>query len=268
MQVLLAAVLVDALHAALEHGEVALNRVRVDDAANVLLGAVSGHLMVGKGSADFRVDAGLVRVEARFLDDVGLDNGSDRLGLDVIHHDVTDLTSVAVKKGQHLHVVVIGALFRGAGLAADEGLVSFDGARGAGHAVDPAHRSKRAVAHGLADTVREEPRALIGDAKRPVDLVAADALLRGTQEVDGLEHLVERDMGALKYGADLDGELLAALLLGALPQTPAGLGQVVVLRVERTTMRTDRAIRPELRLEVGEGRVFAVQVGVGQGKHW
>jgi hypothetical protein len=40
--------------------------------------------------------------------------------------------------------------------------------------------------------------------------MGADALLRGAQKEPGQKPLVEGNMGTLEYGADLDGELLAA----------------------------------------------------------
>ena len=54
VQVLLAAVLVGALHAALEDGEVALDGVGVDDAAHVLALAVGRELVLDEGGGAMR----------------------------------------------------------------------------------------------------------------------------------------------------------------------------------------------------------------------
>jgi hypothetical protein len=47
MKVLLAAMLVDALHAALEDREVAFNRVGVHSTDNVLLASMANHAVIG-----------------------------------------------------------------------------------------------------------------------------------------------------------------------------------------------------------------------------
>lgn len=51
MKMLLSAVLVDALHAAFEHGAEAFHCVRVDKAAHVLAAAVAGEIVLGEASA-------------------------------------------------------------------------------------------------------------------------------------------------------------------------------------------------------------------------
>lgn len=51
VQVPLGAVLIDAFHAALEHAEIAFDRVRVDVAAAVFAGVVIDHAMLGELAA-------------------------------------------------------------------------------------------------------------------------------------------------------------------------------------------------------------------------
>src|SRR5579871_3505066 len=62
----LAAMLVDARHAALEHREHVLDGVGVDLAANVLLGCVIDGAVLGELAACGDVELGLVSVELRF----------------------------------------------------------------------------------------------------------------------------------------------------------------------------------------------------------
>lgn len=81
VEVVLCAVLIDALHAALEDGEVALNSVGVDDAADVLALPVGGGLMVNEGWRGLEVHAGLIGVQRRFLGDVLLKDRDDVMGL-------------------------------------------------------------------------------------------------------------------------------------------------------------------------------------------
>lgn len=180
MKVVFAAVLVHALHAALENREVALDRVCVDLADNVLFLAVAHDAVVGELFADVEVMAGLVRREASFLAQVlAKDRGNGRR-LEVVDDHRTRLTSLTIDKAKDLHLVVIGALLRLARFAADEGLVRLHDATAA------THRSEIAGAHGLTDTMCKEPRALVRDAQHAMKLVRADALLRRAHEVHGL----------------------------------------------------------------------------------
>jgi hypothetical protein len=61
VQVLLGAMLIDALHASLEDRIVAFNRVGGDIAANVLIGAVGDGLVAFELAADFLIDVGFRR---------------------------------------------------------------------------------------------------------------------------------------------------------------------------------------------------------------
>src|SRR4051794_18466926 len=89
--------------------------------------------------------------------------------------------------------------------AADERFVNFHKFARAAHWI------KRARAHGLAQTVRDEPRRLVGHLERAVQLVRADTLLAGRKQVRGLKPLVDRNVAALKNRAYLAGELLLAV---------------------------------------------------------
>lgn len=269
MKVLLAAVLVDALHAALEDGERALNRVGVDGAVHevdVLALAVPGEAVAaGEGRRELSVLARLVGHHTGFLGDVLLEDREQGLGAEIIDDHGALLARVPVDEAQHLVLVSVAtALLLALGLlgavVADEGLVDLDNATAA------AHGGQGAVAHGLTDAVGQEPRALVGDAEEAVDLVAAHALLGRAHEVGGLEHLRERDMGALEDGADLHRELLAARLLSALAEAKAGFAEIVVL-THGAAVRAHRTLRPESRFKMGEGCFFAVKVGLGQDGH-
>src|SRR5579859_1287496 len=77
----LAAVLIDALHAAFEHGEEAFDRVRVNVAADVFILAVADGAMRGEVVADEGVDLRLVRHQVRFASDMHPHDRADRVGL-------------------------------------------------------------------------------------------------------------------------------------------------------------------------------------------
>src|SRR5450755_972752 len=76
----------------------------------------------------------------------------------------------------------------------------------------PPHRSQSTRPHSLTDAMAEEPRTFVCDLQDAVHLMRAAALLRARQQIDGLQHLMQRDMGALENGANLDRELFTALV--------------------------------------------------------
>jgi hypothetical protein len=103
----LGTVLIDALHAPLEHREVALNRVRVDDAAHVFLLAVVHGLMLNERFAELAILTGFVGHDTRFPGDVLLlrwsaslscigKDGDQRFGFQVVHDDGAGLARLAI----------------------------------------------------------------------------------------------------------------------------------------------------------------------------
>jgi hypothetical protein len=72
--------------------------------------------------------------------------------------------------------------------------------------------------------VEHEPGGLLGDVKRPAQLVARDTVLAIGDQPDSGKPLVEADRRILKDGPDLDRELLLAAL--ALPN-PSGANERV-----------------------------------------
>ena len=97
-------------------------------------------------------------------------------------------------------------------------------------------------------------------------LVRTDAFLAGTHQVDGLQPMVHFHMAGLKDGADFDGEGLAALvtLLGA---DAGGFAAHLADALVAATVRADRTIRPDPRLDKRISGFFIVKVGRGQVRH-
>src|SRR3546814_472104 len=148
-------------------------------------------------------------------------------------------------------------------LAADEGFIGFN---------DLAGTAQRAGvgafrAHGLTDTMGHEPSRLVGDAEHTMDLVRAHALLGRREHMDGQQPLVQRHLGALKDGADGDGELLAAGT--AEPQTgPRALALDAAGIVDHAAVRADRTMRPADGLKMLAGRLLSLETrcsNVGHG---
>src|SRR5260221_7626253 len=167
---LLAAMLVDALHAALEDAEIAFNGVGVDLAANVLLGAMMDALVSDEVQASFLVPACLIGHEAADTVDVLGENVLDAFAGDAIDMDGAGFAA-ALDKPDDLVLVASAALVNAHfAVAPDIGFVGLYDLPGA------TERRGASILHRLADTMREEPRRLEGDAQGPVKLVAADAL--------------------------------------------------------------------------------------------
>jgi len=105
-----------------------------------------------------------------------------------------------------------------------------------------------------------EPSRLIGDAERSMELVSAKALLARSHEMDCEPPLRKWNLGTLKDRSDCHRELLLA---GTAPVETwaSGLALNLADLVERTTMRTDGAMRPHQRLDCLAGDVVVSEGG-------
>jgi hypothetical protein len=260
MKMTFTAVLVDALHAALEDAEIAFHRVRVNVATDILASLVGGEVMVSKGATDARVLLGFVGVERCFLGHVVADDRHQSGHFQIIHNHAFCLASGAVNKGQHFHLVMVCRAFDAARFAANEGFVNLD------NATARAKARKGIVAHGFTDTVGHEPCRFQGHAKGAVQLVAGNALLACAHQIDGLQPQVHGNMAAFKDGADFDGKRLAASI--AFPQADAGrLAAHLAAFAHNAAMRANPATRPDARFDIGVSGFFIVEFGAGQNGH-
>jgi len=157
--------------------------------------------------------------------------------------DGADLAAAFDEREDRLFVAG-AALYLRAGLATDVGLVRLDNATTAAH-----ERLGAEIGHRHADTVGQEPSRLIGHSQHAVELVRGDALFGGAEQIGRRQPLGQRNLGSLEDGAHGHGELLAALLLAALPQALAvRLALKLVVVADRAAVRADRTIRPAHRL--------------------
>lgn len=259
VEVTLATVLVNALHAALKDREVAFDRVRGGGATDVFLGLVAHNLMAHELGTHRLVDVRLVGVQRGRTVGIAVEDRLQRLPVRLVDMERANLAA-ALDKSEHDALVMeadagVGLAF----LLADVGLVRFKMLAGA------AQRIAGATLHGMADAVRQEPRRLKGDAQHAMKLVAAHALLAGVEQVNGLQPQVQRDMAGLENGPDLDREGLAALV--ALPDAQTGglalecadLGAVGI-----AAMGAGRAVRPDAGFDVGQSGGFVVEVRGGE----
>jgi len=157
VQMVLAAMLIDALHAALEDGEVAFDGVGVDIATDILISAVVDALMVCKLAAKLCLDTALIGHQAAFTADIVANdrrNGSDARMVNMERAQ----TTLALDKAENGALVSKAALHRNALAATDIGFVGFDDFAGT------ANGRECATAHCFANTMRHEPRGFVGRA--------------------------------------------------------------------------------------------------------
>ena len=197
------------------------------------------------------VHLGFVGHQTGFAGDVGANDGVNVVGAELVERERTHGAGVAVDQRQNAELVSRASLGAAtAFLGAEIGFIDLDSAT-----ARTERGSKIARAHGFADAVSRNQARLILDLKDAAKLVGADALLARRDQVDGLEHLVERHTGVFEHGADLDGELLAALatLFQAVTERAFGvlqarLGanarQVIDPTTDHTAMRADNAVSP------------------------
>src|SRR5665213_531535 len=158
----------------------------------------------------------------------------------VIGHDIAGLVDfLGDDRAWRAFPTVLIGLF-----AADIGFVDFN------NLVRAAERAKPAVTHGLTNAMAREPCRFVGQPEHAMDLVGADALLAANHQMQDQQPLVERDMRALKHGADRDGELLLAALAlvdaGAVFSTlRAALAVKLVSAADQPAMRAYWRIAPQ-----------------------
>jgi hypothetical protein len=124
-----------------------------------------------------------------------------------------------------------------------------------------AQRAQAPKAHCLTDTVSHEPRGLVADAKRPVQLMGGNAFLAGSHQVEGLQPLMQSNVRPLHYGFHRDGEVFPAALFGAAIYASA-LG--LIGAVNDAAVRANRAIRPKDAFQHRPGGLVVLEVRFGK----
>ena len=111
--------------------------------------------------------------------------------------------------------------------------------------------------------MRHEPRRLEGNPKSAVQLVARNALLGRTNQMDRHKPVTHGDMAGLENGPDFDAERLTAGI--ALPKpNPIGLAFQGSRLPHNATVRAYTPARPHSRLNVGIGSGFIIEMRRGK----
>src|SRR6185437_7731722 len=274
VQMLFAAMLVDAEHAAFEHTEIAFNRVGGDDrrlnnglaiwadfvsdlvpVTDVLILLVVDRIVLRELGTEFYVNLGLIGHQMRFFGDVGAYDRRNLVHGSFRRMEAANLSGVAIKQRKDCVLMSCArALLRYTLQAADIGFVSLDRAAIFAHG-----RYQSADAHCLAQAMHQEPCRFVGNPEHTVHLMGANALLGSVHQEQRGKPLGERDFGALKNRVHGHRELQAALGLVALVYASAvgvalKLGDLVLIGV--AAVRAIRAFRPNPSLKPFAGLGF------------
>ena len=256
VQMLLAAMLVDALHAAFEDRIVTFNGVGGDGFGFDERLAIGPHLvgdfvpipniflrLVAHGIVAFELATNLfvgrmfVGHQAAFLGDVRLEDWRDIGNRGAVDMEATGRAAPLNEGQDDILVSPAVTLFGDAFQPTDVGFVGFHDLARAAQRADAGHP------HGLTDTVRHEPCGLEGYAQGPGKLVAGNALFGRAKQVHRLQPKVHGDVAVLENGADFDGELLPALV--TLPEAdPGRLAAHLADPLNPAAMRAYRTLGP------------------------
>lgn len=251
------AMLIHAIHTALEDAEKAFNRVRMRIAANVFFGAVIDALVIREVLTDLGILSRLISHQGRGIGYVLGKLPSKRAGSNIIDVEGADVAST-FDKGEHRFFVSMAAADLSPRLAADEGFVSFD--RTAADSQDPT-----GGVHGFADAMGHEPSRLVLHAKRALQLVATASLFARADKVDRLHPLVQWDLAALKDCANGYRELFAAVLALVHAGAVRLAIQYIVILAHAAAVWADRAIGPADGFKVLAGLGGVLEVGLIEG---
>lgn len=133
--------------------------------------------------------------------------------------------------------------------AADECLVGFNPRARA------AQLLKGSRLHRQSDSVHQEPRGLLSDAKAAMDFIRANPVLRSTDHPDSRKPLIKADRGIFHQGSKLDRE---HFLAGFTLPRPARRNERVFVRL--ATRAGNDAIRPAQRDHKGQRVVWISKV--------
>jgi hypothetical protein len=158
-----------------------------------------------------------------------------------------------------IQVLLAAMLDLGEGSPAHKGHVRLDGLAFAAERGGVVRRL-----HDLADAVHEEPSGFHAAIERPLYLAGRDAFLRATNELDGLQPQVQREVAILEDRADANREGLTAGVALAKARTAGLAGQAAdPLAIAVSAMRANRAIWPQMGLDVLKRRFLIVKMTLG-----
>ncbi len=257
VQMGLRAVLVDALHAALEHAVKAFNGVCVNVAAHILFGAMCGEGVASKVRAYPRILASFVGHDEGGFRHMRLDDRHEGCWACAVHVEGNHPRAFRGRRSTKESTTFLWRKPRATTapfFVPMKGFVDFNNG-----AFSTKHIRQSAARHRLAQSMAHEPCAFDRQAKNTCELVGTDAFLAGAHQERSLKPHVQLDVAAFKHRADRHAALLAAGV--ALIQARAGgIAAHQLHAVRAFAVRTDRTVRPNdaFQLRVSGGLVLEV----------
>lgn len=119
--------------------------------------------------------------------------------------------------------------------------------------------------HDRTDAVHQKPCGLHAAIEGPLYLPGANPLLAGANQMDHLQPKAQREVAILENRTNPHGKgLPTGIALAKARAARLTLKPPNSSRVSVTTMRANRTVRPKVRFDKDERRVFAMEVGSGQ----
>lgn len=257
VQMLLATMLIDAFHAALEHAVKILDGVGMHIAANIFIGFMTDALMGREVIAQREIVAAFIGHHRGFLRNIGLDNWNDIGGASSLDMERANLPAVTINERQDRILVAVAATLDRTFFTAGEGFIRFN------YATDTAHWGKTTGPERLTDAMAHEPCAFERDPQGAMQLVRAHALFAGTNYMDRIEPIAHLDMAFLENSPDFDGEWFAASI-ALIEADPIAFGLQSTRSIEDATMRAKAPVDPKARFDIGIGGGFIIEVWSGE----
>ena len=219
VKVFLAAMLVDAHHAAFEYAVIALDGVSMHFGSGLAVGValflapMVNRVVPRKFIAELSIATGLIGHNVSFAVQICANDWHNVVFLDALDMEGTG-RAATLHKGKDRVLVASAALDLKALFPSDIGFVDLD------NSARSAHGRKLAGSHSLADAMAEEPSGFQATAESALKLASADALLARAEQIDCLKPDIQLHMAGLENGSHADGEWLAARI--ALVEADAG----------------------------------------------
>lgn len=271
VKMLLAAMLVNSDHAALEDGEIALGAIHAEQGSGNavpirIFFAAMIHLAVAcKLFSNLGILIGFVGHKVRFARDVCAKNWGQIGLLDALDVERSRFAA-PFDQSKNRVLMCVSATDNLAFLAADESLVGLNRSSSA------AHRRQIARPHCFADTMAKEPSGFHAARKHPLNLVGRNAFLAGAHQVNDLQPKMQRQMGTLENGSLPNGELsLAFIALAQAKASSLALHESNALRIAVAAMRANWPVWPQLVFDIFESgflglKLRCVENGIGHGE--
>lgn len=235
--------MIDAVNSTLQDRKITFDGIGINVAANIFLDRMVDSFMASKALADLRIEFALIGAQIRLGRNLLFDDRLEVGGIDVRDVERCDATTAFDQCDNGFvarQLLCVGSVLD---LASDIGFIRFNC-----FALAAQSAGQFPFTHSLANAMRQEPCAFEGYTESAMQLVAANALLRGRHQIHRNQPIAQLDMATFEDSSDLNGEWLPASV--ALVQTdPVGFAFEWARAVKHAAMWADAPVRPDPRFE-------------------